>query len=326
MASIMWSIDRSMTMERIKTYSQLALMIMLLWDLYLTKIDIKRGLQAYVWGGYMLIGGTFYNFVSGNSFVNSGRYSAGASNPNDMGFMLALGIPLAWYLILQSQKSDKFYWLLNAVNYFYIPLAIVAIILTASRTSFILILPSLFFLFVTLKQLKIQTRVVIIIIFVIGLLGIPFVVPASSFERLSETNQSLSSGDLTGRGDIWQQGWTVFLNHPIIGIGSGAFNTVIPLHQPPHNVFLAVLTESGIIGFVIFSILLGVVLISIPLSPRSDIFFWTIVFLIWIIGANTLNWEYRKTTWFIFSMIILNSNMITEHILLPKVQQRTIAV
>lgn len=309
-ASIMWSMDRSMTMERIKTYVQLVLMIMVLWDLYLTTANIKHGLQAYVWGAYMLIGGTFYNFLLGISFVNSGRYSAGESNPNDMGLVLALGIPLAWHLIMQSQKSDKFYRMLTVLNYLYIPLAIIAIILTASRTSFILIFPSLIFLLFTMKQMKLTIRLLIMITFLVAAFTLQSFVPSSSFDRLSETSESLATGDLTGRGAIWQQGWAVFLQHPLLGVGSGAYASVIPLHQPPHNIYLAILTETGIIGFCTFALLLGVVGYAFYLNPRSDLLMWGVVLLIWMIGVSALNWEFRKTTWLILTLLVTNSAVI----------------
>jgi len=51
---------------------------------------------------------------------------------------------------------------------------------------------------------------------------------------------------------IWQKAWEVFMAHPILGIGPGTFGNYLQ----PHNIFLAFLLQTGIIGFIGFLLLL----------------------------------------------------------------------
>jgi O-antigen ligase len=83
------------------------------------------------------------------------------------------------------------------------------------------------------------------------------------------------------RTDIWRAAVTIWEQHPVLGVGVGGFplayaETPIPgklflpntVFQPPphaHNLFLNILAEQGIIGFVVF---LLVVLIALRACVR----------------------------------------------------------
>jgi O-antigen ligase len=61
---------------------------------------------------------------------------------------------------------------------------------------------------------------------------------------------------------IWQEAWEVFKANPILGIGPGTFGNYFPPHPEwgvtqPHNIFLAFLLQTGILGFVGFVWLLA---------------------------------------------------------------------
>jgi putative inorganic carbon (HCO3(-)) transporter len=56
---------------------------------------------------------------------------------------------------------------------------------------------------------------------------------------------------------IWQEAWEVFKANPILGIGPGTFGNYFPPYPElgvpqPHNIFLAFLLQTGIIGFIGF--------------------------------------------------------------------------
>lgn len=56
---------------------------------------------------------------------------------------------------------------------------------------------------------------------------------------------------------IWQKAWQVFKTYPVIGIGPGTFQDYFPLYPKwgvpqPHNLYLAFLLQTGIIGFIGF--------------------------------------------------------------------------
>lgn len=63
----------------------------------------------------------------------------------------------------------------------------------------------------------------------------------------------------TGRVEIWENGMRMFSEHPILGIGSGAFiaanssgNYGPPIDLNPHSIYVQLLAEVGLIGFVVW--------------------------------------------------------------------------
>lgn len=61
--------------------------------------------------------------------------------------------------------------------------------------------------------------------------------------------------------DAWKIAWDIFIANPIAGIGLGGFNQyasfeITTMMKYPHNIFLEVLCELGLIGFSLFILLL----------------------------------------------------------------------
>ena len=71
-----------------------------------------------------------------------------------------------------------------------------------------------------------------------------------------------------------------------------------------HNVYLSVLTETGIIGLALFLFaLVTCILIGCHLGAQERAL-WLIVMLLWCIGVMSLTFEYKKATWAVFGMLI----------------------
>jgi len=137
-----WSINPEQSLVRCWTYGQLMVMVWLLWQWTPDVFSIMRLFMAYVAGAYVSIGFTFYNFLSNKQVVWQ-RYSATGFDPNELGLILALGIPISWYVSLKAEK----FWQIIAFRFYFIAAAS-AIVLTASRMAVITaILASLFIIF-----------------------------------------------------------------------------------------------------------------------------------------------------------------------------------
>lgn len=85
-----------------------------------------------------------------------------------------------------------------------------------------------------------------VLIFVIGLWKIQSLEGSKSFDA---------------RFVIWEKAINVFIQYPLIGIGPGTFEAYFPLYPKwgvpqPHNIFLAFLIQTGLIGFVGFILIL----------------------------------------------------------------------
>ena len=303
--SVFWSLDVDLTIDRIQTYFQLAILTFILWDLYTTPVALKAGLQAYVLGAYVAIGSTVVNYMAANKAVYN-RYAATGFDANDIGVTLALGIPVAWHLAL-SGGNGKMAQVLKLVNYAYLPAATLAILMTASRGSLIAALPAFLFILGSFSRLKLFPRVLIFAALVVALFALQPLVPQSSLDRLATTGTSIAEADLNDRVEIWRQGLAVYSEHPLLGVGSGAFRTVVESDKVAHNAYLSVLVEVGLTGFILFVIILTITVYQAARHPIWNSYLWFTVLLVWAVGVFSLTWEYRKPTWLFLSLVVVSA-------------------
>ncbi len=306
-ASVFWSVNVDKTIARFLTGLQLAVLVLMLWDLYITPAMLKAGLQAYVLGGFVSVVSTIANYFSGITFY-SHRYGASGFNVNDLAIILALGIPVAWYLAVSETRSN-IRRVLRLVNYAYIPAAVVAILLTASRAALLSTFPAFLFMLSMLARLKLYVRVLIVMALVSSLFAVLPLVPQASFARIGATGTEVTEGDLNGRLEIWQDGVTSFEEHPVIGIGSGAFADITDTGKVGHNFVLSLVVELGIIGLALFLSILVIVFQHARRQPKQWFRLWLTVLVIWLLGAASHNLEFRKQSWLFLSLIVVSEGI-----------------
>jgi O-antigen ligase len=91
------------------------------------------------------------------------------------------------------------------------------------------------------------------------------------------------------------------------------YRSVNRLGKVGHNSFISVLVELGLIGFLLFGIILAIVFTQAwSHQSKWDKSFWLTVFAVWTIGSSTLTWEHRKTTW-LFLVFIVASAALTRY-------------
>jgi O-antigen ligase len=151
----------------------------------------------------------------------------------------------------------------------------------ASRASLIMCCIAIIYLFIN-KTIERKYIVAFVVIFIVFQAVTPHTY--SRFLSILE-NKGLKKEEIAfGRIVIWKAAMNVFKENPVIGAGPGNFfelsqvkiNEIIYLENPgidifilksndqyvvgkgnPHNLFLAVLCETGIAGFTIFILLIG---------------------------------------------------------------------
>jgi O-antigen ligase len=307
---VFWSSDVGSTIERVKTYGQIFLLIFIYWDVFRNREDLVGGLQAFVLGAYVLIVSTIYNYLAGNIAVQyEGRYSATGVNANDVALILILGLPIAlsigMQLLLVPRRNIKG-TILHALDLLYIPLSIFSIVLTGSRTSLIAVIPFVIFIVGT-QRIKVEQKILIFVILLVSLLALLPFVPQSVITRIGTIGNSISEADLGGRVTMWRKSILVLAHHPILGVGSGAIDRAIG--GAVHNTLISIVTETGFIGLVLFLCVLGLVVYLVARLPRRTSGLWLAIFTTWAIGAFSLSWEFRKITWIILSFIIIESGI-----------------
>jgi O-antigen ligase len=306
--SLFWSPDVDSTLQRIKTYSQIFLLVLIYWEIFQKPENLLAGLQAYVLGGYVLVISTIHNYLSGNVAVQyQGRYSATGVNAVDMALLLILGLPISIPFAMQlsfSARRNLKGTILQAFNLLYIPLSIFAIILTGSRTSLVAILPFIIFMIFT-QCIKVEQKILMLGILCVSILVLSPFIPPSVISRLETIGSSIGEGDLGGRVSLWRAGITALSQHPILGVGSGSMDYTIGAWI--HNTFLSVATETGFIGFILFLSILGLVFYELIRLPRQTAGLWLTILMTWTIGVLSLSWEAKKVTWILLSFMIIEA-------------------
>ena len=92
-------------------------------------------------------------------------------------------------------------------------------------------------------------------LFVGGLLALGTLLELRGIERLAGIANSLT--DETGRHELWAAALAMADSHPLFGAGLASFHAsadnIESLGLYPHNVFLEVLAETGLVGFALFT-------------------------------------------------------------------------
>jgi O-antigen ligase/polysaccharide polymerase Wzy-like membrane protein len=305
-----WSADPSESMGAVLLWLQSFVFVYILWDLFRTKAALLAGLQAYVLGAYAAVGGALLNYAHSHAFYAYGaRYSQGDTNPDGYGFIVALAIPIACYLAASPETPR----LLRFLNYGFLPVAFIGIALSGARTASVGAAIGLLYGFATLTRLRLVTRLAVVAVLAVALLAVfPIVQPLRSFQRLGTTGTEVAQGDLNGRIELWRAGIDSFKDHPVFGVGADMYRSVNALGKVAHNSYVSVLVEEGLIGLLLFAAILGIVAWKLLLLPKWDRNFWLTVLLVWAIGASTLTWEQRKTTWLFLTFVVAAAAVTTR--------------
>lgn len=300
-----WSANPVVTVSQLTTYVQVGVFFFLIWDILTTQIGIEHVLQAFVFGAAIAATGVLRNLLTSQAYnVHNERYTSfGDVDPNSIGVIMVLAIVMAWRLAQSSELSERHAWL-RVVNYLYIPAATFAVLLTASRTALIAIALSYLFILIDMQGLAWASKLVILVLFAGALVLVVRYVPAASIERLATVDESVSAGDLTGRGEIWQKGAAWIASEPLFGVGGGNFSYVVGNGFSAHNFIISIWSETGIVGLFLFGAIICCVLwCALQHEPREALF-WLTLIGIWMIGASSLNWEQRKQTWLLFGLVV----------------------
>jgi O-antigen ligase len=308
--SYLWSLYPEGTLIEAFSYVQLFIMVWLIWELAPGVQEQMHLMRAYVFGTFVSGIDTFYLFLSHQESVYQ-RYAGAKLDANDLGLIMALSIPMSYYLLIQNQ--GRMVWVYRV----HLILAGTTILLTASRGATLATVVALAIVPLTQARLGGRQRVALVLTVILLIGGALFFVPETSWERLATVPTEFEQGTFTGRTIIWKAGWEIFRAHPFVGIGANAFRVIVsrelaePIRMgeadpapPAHNTFLSVLVEQGVLGFAVFCGMLGAMAVSLRGMPPFPQRLWIVSLAVWVVGVSSLTWEMRKPTWFFFGLLM----------------------
>lgn len=316
--SVLWSIEAELSVGRMLTYTGLWLMAWLIYH-YGTVSFPSSLLQAYVLGAWVAALLTIQAYVKGITVVYQ-RFAAEGFDPNDLCIYLNLGIPFAAYLGFRARSA-----LARLFCLFYIPVALVAILLTASRTGALGSAVALLFVLYHLRAVKMKWRLAGIFLLMGAAWATLTWVPQASLARISTILAEVRGGSLNERLNIWAAGLQVFATHPVLGVGAGTFSQAVEpiLKEPraPHNAFLAIAVEEGFVGLFLWLSLITLPFLKVLKFSPHERWLWLVTLAILLISFVSLNFEWRKVTWL---MLAFAAAYPTRDILNPYLASREI--
>ncbi len=202
-------------------------------------------------------------------------------NPNVFAEYLLLAIPVSLFMVWGTKKK------IPKCYYAGISVVLIAnLALTYSRGCYLAILVSLF-VFLCFAGRK------FIVVALAGVLASPLFLPQSIISRFTSI-LNFSDTSTSYRLQIWEGSLAMLKDYFVsgIGLGEGAFQMIYPLYSlngivapHTHNLFLQLLSDTGIAGFLVFFILIAFFLKKVLSTFGNTSFQKDKVFLVVLMSA-----------------------------------------
>ena len=170
---------------------------------------------------------------------------------------LLFPLPLAWLIFSRCRLDERIF---HGVA---VTLMVTAAVLSMSRAGILSIgiqLLAFGFLMVMNRRRSALPLVILVAVILLSL----WIGYEPLQRRLSSFSSGASEHSVVTRLSYWKSSWRIFLDHPLTGVGLGAFPTVYPSYgssssryerlEQAHNDYLQLLTDTGVVGGVLMGI------------------------------------------------------------------------
>jgi O-antigen ligase len=308
--SYFWTVDPTATLIKIRAWFQEMMIVWLIWEFADTPDDLRNLLRATVAGSWLLAILTLAAFRSPEAMAAGQiRIAAYGQDPNDLARFLDLAFPLATLLFETDRRV-----IVRILTLGFLPVGLIAVLLTASREGFLAALIAIAGSAVILTRH--HARRMLIGMFTLPLVAMLlwFLIPAETLDRLATIPEQLQRGDLNQRFNIWSVGWRAFAHAPFIGYGAGSFVTAAHLApiDTAHNTALSIAVSGGLCALFLASILF-VLVVRAALHTRGPLRTALFTALIaWAVTTLAATVEENRTTWLLLGVIVLAGRFARE--------------
>jgi O-antigen ligase len=249
--------------------------------------------------------------VIGASITTSVRAVGLAGNANAAARYFMIALVFAYFLLTQQKRKVPQLFLMGAML-----VLLYGILATVSRTGLILLAGGLGLLFLQGLGGK---KNIYFAFFVIGALAVTWQLADNITAIVQSMFGSVTVGtDTVGiRYGLWQAGLRMWADSMVAGVGIGEFSRWLPrygwdllapryLGLGPHNMYIAVLSETGLVGLFLFMAMFAqsfrVLLSKVnSVNPRLKALAqnWLIIFVLVLLAGVTKQDQYDKLTWLV---------------------------
>ncbi len=308
-----WSIDKEATLSAslfmiIPSY----IITSIIYCAIQNKVHLEKIFKAYVFGCGIVTMVSLYMYITGFRFEENSRLTVLGQDQNELSFLLSFGIVSIIYLIKYTKLKviSKLLLLILAFLYAFVVLT------TGSRTGFVIMLFIIAILIImSLRRGKVIYFAPVILIACVIFL---YYLPASTTQRLFTTSDQIKSHDLSQRVEIWEDGLSAFNETKayIFGTGFKTFRTLLDIkynwNVAPHNTYLSTLIELGVVGLMIFLIMVTYLLRKVLYLCKNDSVFNILLIFPLILAMTVLGTETRRWLFLIGVLIIKISQFSKE--------------
>lgn len=307
-ASIVWSIDRSVSLSQV---------LMFLWPSIIVSIamysSIEKNSDIYLYFKFYILGCIIAAVstlmfreatLAAAVYEGQDRLTAFGQDQNTLAFLLCVGFTIVLDCFRRNPSPLLRYFCLSLLLLF-----LVVILSTGSRTG--LLLTFLVFALYLVSSGSFKNFLLIIVLVVFLAPVIYNYIPEGIWDRFSQTNDLVESGNFSGRGDIWSSGLRAFKDENfVLGVGYSNFSTMLQKHfgwsMASHNTYLSYLVDLGCVGFLFFlSILLRMgKIVTNMYKQHKDVYAYA-YFIPFLAMMFTLETEYKR--WIFMIGVILES-------------------
>ncbi len=304
---LLWSIDASATQGHVVTILLLVLFVWLIWQ-FCPAVDQQIVvMKTFIWGHVVPLVWMYVEFArAGLSRSALGaRFTGAGHDGNYMAELLDVVVLFVVYLLARGRGRRMPFWPFYAG---LLPAAAIGVFLTGSRTGVLGLAVSGVASLLILRYAGVQTRFLFLLALAGLVLGIAMLVPADLLTRVT-TETSLKAGTLQERVASWKAGGTAWLRAPIQGTGGGTYVDITAASAigqgiVAHNVFVSVLVEKGIVGFILFMTFVTMIAKGAWSMPRPERYLWLGSLAGWGLASLMAGSGHDKLTWFLLAMAL----------------------
>lgn len=303
-------IDEGSAFDTAITTLQLGVVSLLLWDVIHTRSQLRLALGSLVAGATVSVVLTLAAFFGQYPTKFYDRYAGGNFDPNELGLILSLSVPLAWWVARGERR-----WPLRVGLMLYPPAAFFALVLTGSRAALIAYAFALLYVLYDIvagQRFGRGARAALLAGLAACAWGVAALAPAA-IARLSTIGSELTSGTLNERRDIWAAAWTLAGTAPLLGVGVGRLEEDLKPYFGEaivaHNTLITVAVEGGVVGALLFGVFVALLLLNLR-SVRGHLrLMWMACLTCLVVGTFTLTWNYRKLTWVLPALVLCSARL-----------------
>jgi O-antigen ligase len=201
-------------------------------------------------GAYQRGGINVFGAVEGSNVY---RTNALTLDANHLGIMLIVPILTLLPIYLRLERGHRLRTPIALALAFF---AIVELS-TLSRSGILGILAGLLVLAIPYRHLLLKPRLLVPLALVVLVVAIVVAQRTGFFESVLESRTSLSGGSTRVHLEIYELLPPVIAEHPLVGLGLNTFSTYFEFvtgrsNWGPHSYYVALLTETGVIGTALF--------------------------------------------------------------------------